>query len=66
MRFLPTFLSAVSLLISVANASLSADILYWPLGSPQPSVLAHISYDPASLKSDVVSYHPQRMTTAIV
>ncbi|CAG7995222.1 unnamed protein product [Penicillium nalgiovense] len=60
MRFLPTFLSAVSLLISVANASLSADILYWPLGSPQPSVLAHISYDPASLKSDVVSYHPPK------
>lgn len=60
MRFLPTILSAVSLLISVANASLSTDILYWPLGSPQPSVLARVSYDPASLKSDVVSYHPPK------
>jgi hypothetical protein len=30
------------------------------LGSSQPSVLAHISYDPASLKSDVVSYHPPK------
>jgi hypothetical protein len=60
MRFLLTVLSAVSLLISVANASLSTDILYWPLGSPQPSVLARVSYDPASLKSDVVAYHPPK------
>ncbi|KAJ5503118.1 hypothetical protein N7463_005992 [Penicillium fimorum] len=60
MRFLPTILGAVSLLISVTNASLSTDILYWPLGSSQPSVLARISYDPASLKSDVVSYHPPK------
>ncbi|KAJ5373718.1 hypothetical protein N7517_005724 [Penicillium concentricum] len=60
MRFLPTILSAASLLISVANASLSTDILYWPLGSSQPSVLARISYEPASLKSDVVSYHPPK------
>ncbi|KAJ5498399.1 hypothetical protein N7453_007450 [Penicillium expansum] len=58
MRFLSTIFGAVSLLISVTNASLSTDILYWPLGSPQPSVLARISYDPASLKSDVISYNP--------
>ncbi|KGO70950.1 hypothetical protein PITC_066310 [Penicillium italicum] len=60
MRFLPTILGAVSLLISVTNASLSTDILYWPLESPQPSVLARVSYDPASLKSDVVSYNPPK------
>ncbi|CAI7660377.1 unnamed protein product [Penicillium glandicola] len=60
MRFLPTILSAVSLLISVTNASLSTDILYWPLESSHPSVLARVSYDPASLKSDVISYHPPK------
>ncbi|OQE38990.1 hypothetical protein PENCOP_c007G05130 [Penicillium coprophilum] len=60
MRFLPTILGAVSLLISVANASLSTDILYWPLGSSQPSVLARISYDPILMKSDVVSYQPPK------
>ncbi|CDM26716.1 hypothetical protein DTO013E5_7076 [Penicillium roqueforti] len=60
MRFLSTIFSAVLLLISVANASFSTDILYWPLESPQPSVLASISYDPTSLKSDVVSYHPPK------
>ncbi|RHZ52728.1 uncharacterized protein CDV56_104916 [Aspergillus thermomutatus] len=36
----------------------SADILYWPVASSQPSVLARISYDPASLTSDVVAYSP--------
>ncbi|OQE13875.1 hypothetical protein PENFLA_c042G03983 [Penicillium flavigenum] len=60
MQFLLPILSAVSLLVSVANASLSTDILYWPLGSPQPSVLARVSYDPVSLKSDVVTYHPPK------
>ncbi|KAJ5964614.1 uncharacterized protein N7479_004490 [Penicillium vulpinum] len=60
MRLLPTVLSAVSLLISVTNASLSTEILYWPLESPQPSVLAHVSYDPVSLKSDIVSYQPPK------
>ncbi|EAW13320.1 uncharacterized protein ACLA_053660 [Aspergillus clavatus NRRL 1] len=36
----------------------AADILYWPVTSSQPEILARISYDPASLKSDVVSYSP--------
>ncbi|KAJ5543060.1 hypothetical protein N7535_005489 [Penicillium sp. DV-2018c] len=58
--FLPTLLGIVSLLITIANASLSTDILYWPVGSSQPSVLARVSYDPTSLKSDVVSYHPPK------
>ncbi|KAK9580389.1 hypothetical protein V6Z90_008400 [Aspergillus fumigatus] len=40
----------------------SADILYWPVASSQPSVLARISYDPASLASDVVVYSPPRIT----
>ncbi|GIK07912.1 hypothetical protein Aspvir_003582 [Aspergillus viridinutans] len=39
----------------------SADILYWPVASSQPSVLARISYDPASLTSDVVAYSPPRI-----
>ncbi|KAJ5143070.1 uncharacterized protein N7515_001857 [Penicillium bovifimosum] len=58
--FLSTLLGVVSLLIAVANASLSTDILYWPVGSSHPSVLARVSYDPTSLKSDVVSYHPPK------
>lgn len=60
MRFLSTILSAVSFLICVANASFSTDILYWPVGSSQPSILARVSYDPASLESDVISYHPPK------
>lgn len=39
----------------------SADILYWPVASSQPSVLARVSYDPASLTSDVVAYSPPRV-----
>jgi hypothetical protein len=58
--FLSTLLGVVSLLIAIANASLSTDILYWPVGSSHPSVLARVSYDPTSLKSDVVSYHPPK------
>ncbi|KAJ5788076.1 hypothetical protein N7457_003066 [Penicillium paradoxum] len=59
MRFL--LLSALALLIAVANASLSTDILYWPIGSTQPSILAHLSYDPISMKSDIISYHPPKV-----
>ena len=58
MRFLSFILGVLSLLLS-SNA-LSTDILYWPVGSSQPSVLARVSYDPTSLKSDVVSYQPPK------
>jgi hypothetical protein len=60
MRLL-SLIFALSLLLS-ANA-FSTDILYWPVGSSQPSVLARVSYDPTSLKSDVVSYHPPKDQT---
>ncbi|KAJ5895466.1 hypothetical protein N7495_007157 [Penicillium taxi] len=52
-------LGAISLIIaSVIADPISSEILYWPVGAPQPSVLAHVTYDPASLKSNLVSYHP--------
>lgn len=51
------FLFALLFLPLLASA-LSADLLAWPLSSPQPSTLAHVSYDPASRQSSVVSYHP--------
>ncbi|KAH8690969.1 hypothetical protein BGW36DRAFT_63138 [Talaromyces proteolyticus] len=41
----------------------SADIFYWPLTSPQPSLLAKISYDPRTLDSNVLSYTPPSLTT---
>ncbi|KAJ5180754.1 hypothetical protein N7492_003964 [Penicillium capsulatum] len=34
------------------------DIFYWPVGAPQPSVLARVLYGPSSLFSDLLSYHP--------
>ncbi|KAJ5683170.1 hypothetical protein N7462_006335 [Penicillium macrosclerotiorum] len=54
-------LGAISLLVaSVVADSLpfSSDLYYWPVGATKPSVLARVAYDPASLKSDVISYHP--------
>lgn len=52
-----------SLIVWTADSSSSAlpataDILYWPLTSPQPSILSRVSYDPASLKSSILSYTP--------
>lgn len=54
-------LPLLSLLTVVVVASSSTpasttDILYWPLTSTQPSLLARVSYDPTTLKSDVLSY----------
>lgn len=60
MRFLQMVLSALSLLVSVNASSPATDILYWPVGSAQPSVLARVSYDPTSMKSDVLSYTPPK------
>ncbi|KAJ5326435.1 uncharacterized protein N7506_009537 [Penicillium brevicompactum] len=56
MRYLPFLLSVLSLLLS-ANA-FATDLLYWPVGS-QPSLLARVSYDPTTLKSDV-AFHPPK------
>ncbi|KAJ5935669.1 hypothetical protein N7466_005216 [Penicillium verhagenii] len=55
--YLLSLLGAISLLIAAVAAE-SSDIFYWPVGSPQPSLLARVAYDPASLKSELVSYHP--------
>ncbi|KAJ5778558.1 hypothetical protein N7520_001804 [Penicillium odoratum] len=52
-----SLLGAISLLIASVIAE-SSDIFYWPVGSPQPSLLARVAYDPASLKSELLSYHP--------
>lgn len=42
----------------VALAEITTDIFYWPVEASQPSVLARVSYDPTSLKSDLLSYDP--------
>lgn len=59
MRLL-VLLGAISLLIVSVLASLpaSTEVFYWPVGAPRPSVLARIAYDPVSLQSDLVSFHP--------
>lgn len=46
------------LFLPLLASALSADLLAWPLSSPQPSPLARISYDPASRQSSLDSYHP--------
>lgn len=51
-------LGVLPLLFVSALADVSTDLFYWPLGVSQPSVLARITYDPASSSSRVVSYHP--------
>lgn len=48
------------LVASASSFPHSADILYWPVSSPQPSTLARISYDATSLKSEVESYLPPK------
>jgi hypothetical protein len=53
-----TLLGAFALLIISVIADASTDVFYWPVGAAQPSVLARIAYDPASLKSELLSYHP--------
>jgi hypothetical protein len=51
-------LGAFALLIVSVIADVSTDVYYWPIGAANPSVLARIVYDPASLKSELASYHP--------
>ncbi|KAB8069273.1 hypothetical protein BDV29DRAFT_183053 [Aspergillus leporis] len=38
----------------------STDILYWPITSSEPSILARVSYDPTSSESNVISYSRPR------
>lgn len=40
----------------------TTDILYWPLASPRPSLLARVGYNPASSSADVLSYSPPKPT----
>ncbi|CAG7946868.1 unnamed protein product [Penicillium salamii] len=56
-------LSVLSLFNAFTNA-LATDILYWPLGS-EPSLLARVSYDPTSLRSDV-AFHPPALKEDLV
>ncbi|KAL4956187.1 hypothetical protein BDW69DRAFT_93268 [Aspergillus filifer] len=65
MRSLQSFKSLAILIafLSLASSTLSAyssqlEILYWPIANSAPSVLARVSYDPASLKSDLIDYTP--------
>lgn len=61
MQFSPATLAILAILVCFAVASsqpTAADILYWPVASPQPSTLARVSYNSTSLKSDVLSYSP--------
>ncbi|RMJ26875.1 hypothetical protein PHISP_02244 [Aspergillus sp. HF37] len=46
------------LFLPLLASALSADLLAWPLSSPQPSPLARVSYDPASRQLSLDSYHP--------
>ncbi|KAJ6104213.1 hypothetical protein N7523_010533 [Penicillium sp. IBT 18751x] len=55
---LVALLGAFALLIISVIADISTDIYYWPVGAAKPSVLARVAYDPALLKSELVSYHP--------
>ena len=61
MQFSPAILAVLTILVCFAVASsqpAAADILYWPVASPQPSTLARVSYNSTSLKSEVLSYSP--------
>jgi hypothetical protein len=59
LNLLSILLSLLSLSsITLASYSPQLEILYWPVANPEPSVLAHVSYDPASLKSGLIDYSP--------
>ncbi|KAL4902872.1 hypothetical protein BDW74DRAFT_58895 [Aspergillus multicolor] len=51
---------SILLLSSLAHSSYlpQLEILYWRFGQAEPSVLAHVSYDLATLKSDLIDYYP--------
>ncbi|KAL2836046.1 hypothetical protein BJY01DRAFT_222582 [Aspergillus pseudoustus] len=44
--------------ITLASYAPQLEILYWPVSNPQPSVLAQVSYDPTSLRSDLIDFTP--------
>lgn len=51
-------LGALWLLFTSGFADATTDLFYWPVGASQPSILARVTYDPASLSSEVISYQP--------
>lgn len=54
-------LSAAIIVAGVSSASSlpeTADVLYWPISSTQPSILSRVSYDPSTLESSLSSYNP--------
>ena len=61
MQSSPAILTILAVLVCFAVASsqlTAAEIMYWPVASPQPSTLARVSYNSTSLKSEVLSYSP--------
>ncbi|KAE8374316.1 hypothetical protein BDV26DRAFT_270276 [Aspergillus bertholletiae] len=64
MRSITIIISILSTISSYAQATTPyppqriADILYWPITSTEPSILARVSYDLNSLDSNVISYSP--------
>ncbi|GAA87260.1 similar to An14g00150 [Aspergillus luchuensis IFO 4308] len=53
-NFLPALSSLFSLSAAISSSSQpqSAEILCWPVASPEPSVLAHVSYDSTTLQPE--------------
>ncbi|KAL1979908.1 hypothetical protein VTN96DRAFT_4993 [Rasamsonia emersonii] len=55
------FSSLLSITAAVAQSTTlpaSADVFFWPVASPQPSLLAQVAYDPSTLETSVLSYNP--------
>ncbi|PYH89281.1 hypothetical protein BO71DRAFT_337011 [Aspergillus ellipticus CBS 707.79] len=48
--------SSFPVAISSISEPLSADIFYWPLFSPEPSILARISYESTAQRPELISY----------
>jgi len=65
--FLVGFVTAAGTSSSASTSTFpaSAEIFYWPLAAPEPSLLARISYDPSTLESQVVSYTPPDAATRV-
>ncbi|PLB50529.1 hypothetical protein P170DRAFT_445814 [Aspergillus steynii IBT 23096] len=66
MRSSTILLSVILVICSGCLAShslVTADVFYWPVSSLEPSILARISYDPATTSTpDLVSYTPPSPT----
>ncbi|KAL3469113.1 hypothetical protein BJX99DRAFT_242032 [Aspergillus californicus] len=70
MRLSQRFLSIAISFISLSSVALSyspqLEILYWPVANTEPSVLAHVSYNPTSLESDLIDYSlPKDLSTGL-